>query len=171
MMVAVVRGPHVEVSDDDLLRISEENPGWKIERADDGGLLLSPTSTPGGAKSAEALGQLYMYAKRVGGKAYDAATGFKTPAGGVLSPDASWLSVEHVAAHRDDKGFWPIMPDIVVEVASPSDAWATVTKKIDKYIADGAGYAIAIDPSTRDVYERGTRPSDFALDITAIIEA
>jgi Uma2 family endonuclease len=170
-MMAVVRGPNVEVSDDDLLRISEENPGWKIERADDGALLLSPTSTPGGAKSAEALGQLYMYAKRVGGKAYDAATGFKTPGGGVVSPDASWLSAEHVAAHHDDAGFWPTMPDIVIEIASPSDAWRAVTSKIDKYIIDGAGYAVAINPQTRDVYERGNRPAAFALDIPAIVDA
>jgi hypothetical protein len=37
---------------------------------------VSPTSTKDGAKSGEAFVQLYLYAKRVGGKAYDSGTGF-----------------------------------------------------------------------------------------------
>ena len=63
------------------MRISSANPGWQIERADDGALLVSPTGTPGGAKSGEAFAQLYLFAKRAGGKTYDSNTGFKTPGG------------------------------------------------------------------------------------------
>jgi hypothetical protein len=59
----------------------------------------------------------------------------------------------------------------VIEVASPTDAWPTVVAKIDNYLVDGVRYAIAIDPATRAVYERGTKPEGLALDVDAIVDA
>jgi hypothetical protein len=73
--------------------------------------------------------------------------------------------------HRDDDGFWQVMPDAVMEVASKTDAWATLTFKIDKYVADGARYGIAVDPQTREIYEAGSRPAGLTIDIAAIIDA
>ena len=56
-------------------------------------MIMSPTHTNGGAKSAEALVQLYTFAKRAGGKAYDSSTGFNVgPGKNTLFPDASWVS-------------------------------------------------------------------------------
>lgn len=170
-MTAIIGGLHFAVSDDDLRRVSETNPGWQFERADDGALLVSPTSTPSGAKSGAAFVQLHAYAMTAGGKAYDAATGFKTPQGGVVSPNAAWLAAQRVALHQDDDGFWQVMPDIAVEVAGKTDTWPTVKRKIDKYVNDGAGYAVALNPSSREVYERGRPPAGFVLDATAIIDA
>jgi Uma2 family endonuclease len=171
-MTAIIGGAHLVVSDDDLLRISVENPGWQFERNDAGALLVSPpTLTPGGAKSGEAFGQLRDHAKRFGGKAFDAATGFKTPRGGVVSPAASWGSAERVAPFLSDHGFWQMMPDVVIEIAIKSDRWSRITAKIDKYAKDGAGYALAINPETGEIYERGTPPPGLALDIAAIIDA
>ncbi len=170
-MVACISGPTIHISDDDLIRISAENPGWHFERADDGSLLVSPTATTAGAKSGEAFVQLHAYAKRAGGKAYDAATGFATPAGGVVSPDAAWIRSEVIDRFREQNGYWPVVPDVVIEVASKSDSWTALVRKIDKYIADGARYAIAIDPATRTTYERGTCPAGLELDIDAIAEA
>ena len=168
-MPAIIKGPTL-FSDHDLQRLSETNPGWQFERSDDGALLVSPTARPGGSKSGEAFAQLYAYAKRAGGKAYDAQTGFKTPGGGVVSPDAAWLSDVAVRAHAGDDGYWQIMPDIVIEVVSKTDEWPVVVTKIDKYFDDGATYAIAIDPKSRETYERGTCPHDLELDIAAIVE-
>ena len=168
-MPAIIKGP-VLFSDDDLQRLSATNPGWQFERSDDGALLVSPTATPGGAKSGEAFAQLYAFAKTAGGKAYDAQTGFKTPAGGVVSPDAAWVSSARVFAHENDDGYWQMMPDVAIEVASKTDEWPLVKLKIDKYVLDGAGYAIAIDPRTREIYERGTRPATLVLDTDAVID-
>jgi len=171
-MTAIIGGAHVLISDDDLMRLSDENPGWQLERDDTGALLVTPpTSTQGGAKSGEAFKQLHDHAKRAGGKAFDAATGFKTPRGGIVSPDASWIGAERVAHFRDDTGFWQMMPDVVIEVASKSDRWSRITAKIDKYVADGAGYGIAINPETQETYQRGTPPPGLLLDIAAIIAA
>jgi Uma2 family endonuclease len=63
------------------------------------------------------------------------------------------------------------MPDVVIEIASPTDAWVEVKRKVDKHERDGATYAIAIDPKTHDVYARGRCPNDLVLDLEAISEA
>jgi len=170
-MAAVIRFAEAAVSDEELVRVSEANPGWRFERADNGALLVSPTATPGGAKSGEAFAQLHQYAKRAGGKAFDSSTGFKTPGGGVLSPDASWLNADRVATFAGDDGFWQVIPDVVIEIASKTDSWPQLQAEIDAYVSSGARYALAINPSTREEYSRGDAPADLALDITAIIGA
>jgi Uma2 family endonuclease len=63
------------------------------------------------------------------------------------------------------------MPDVVIEVASKTDAWDDVKAKIDKYSTDGAAFAVAINPDTCDVYELGTAPDGLSLNYVAIIEA
>ena len=63
------------------------------------------------------------------------------------------------------------MPDVAIEVASASDRWLDVVVKIDAYVANGAGYAVAVDPTTRERYERGTPPAGLTLDFDAIIDA
>lgn len=159
------------ISDGDLERISEANPGWQIERADDGSLVARPTSTNGGFKSGEAFAQLYAYAKKAGGKVCDAGTGFKTPAGGVVSPDAAWISAARIAEHAQEDGYWQTMPDVAIEVASKTESWNRVTAKIDKYLSDGAGFALAIDPESGATYAAGEPPEGLALDVAAIVAA
>jgi len=43
--------------------------------------------------------------------------------------------------------------------------------KIDRSIERGNTYAVAIDPRTREVAERGEAPADLTLDIDPIIDA
>jgi Uma2 family endonuclease len=62
-MPAIIKSS-ASFSDYDLQLLASANPGWQFERSDDGALLVSPTATPGGAKSGEAFAQLYAYAKR-----------------------------------------------------------------------------------------------------------
>ncbi len=166
-----VRG--LAISDDDLLRISEENEGWQVERDDDGSLIMSPNFSPGGFKSGEAHSQLDRYAKRVGGKAGDASTGYTMPTGAVLSPDASWVSPEQVVSVPPEgaQSYWKIVPVVVIEIRSATDAWSDTTAKVDRLLSYGATYAVAVDPETREVYERGCAPAGLSLDFDAIIDA
>ncbi len=161
------------VSDDDLVRLSHENPRYRFERDDNGTLRMSPTHSAGGAKSAEALLQLGDYMRSVGGKVYDSSTGFKMPRGGVRSPDASWLSAAHLAAliPEDRTGFWNVVPDVVIEVASESDEPGEAEAKIDMFCEHGSTYGAAVTPHTRKVYERGSPPPGLQLNFDAIIDA
>ena len=53
-MVISLHLPLVLVDDDDLVRVSEENPGYQFEREDDGTLTVSPNDTIGGGRSGKA---------------------------------------------------------------------------------------------------------------------
>ena len=57
-MAITLKTPLVLVNDDDLVRVSSENPGYRFEREEDGTVIVSPTHTKGGAKRGEAFGQL-----------------------------------------------------------------------------------------------------------------
>jgi len=162
------------VSDEDLVRLGELNPGWSFERDDDGATIVSPTNTQGGARSGEALFQLAAWARAgPGGVVYDSSTGFTMSTGAVRCPDAAWLSRERIDALPAEAktGFWRACPDVVVEVASEWDAWTDLVAKIDMYDREGARYAIAIDPLRRRIYERGEAPPGLRFDVNAIAAA
>jgi Uma2 family endonuclease len=134
-------------TDGDLVRVSRDNPGYRFEREEDGTIVASPTNTKGGVKSLEAAGQLRDYKKRVGGKAFDSSTG------------------------AESDGFWPLSPDVVIEVKSGSDIFGETIAKIEMFVERGTNYAVAIDPSTREVVQRGTPPPELLLDFDAISDA
>ena len=91
----------------------------------------------------------------------------------VRSPDASWLSQTRTDALTSEQreGFWPICPDVVVEIRSRSDTWQTVVAKVRMFQREGAGYAVAIDPFSREIVELGTPPPGLAFDFDKIMDA
>ena len=162
------------VSDGDLMRLGDLNPGWSFERDDEGAITVSPTSWKGGAASSEATRQLWVSVKAgAGGLVLESSTGFRMSTNAIRSPDASWVSQERFAAaavsHPDD--FYPGAPDVAIEIASPSDQWALVCAKIEMYAREGTTYAVALDPRTALVFALGRLPRGITLDLEAIIRA
>jgi len=173
-MAVWLRTPLVVENDADLIRVSRENLGYRFEREEDGTVVVSPTHTKGGAKSLAAAVQLYAFAKCVGGKAFDSSTGFAIgPRQRLYVPDASWVSAARIRSIAPEvaEKFWTLSPEVVIEVASASDLFPDVVKKIETYIERGTTYAVAIDPRTREVVEIGTAPAALELDSDAIIDA
>jgi Uma2 family endonuclease len=173
-MAVSLKLPLVLVDDADLVRVSEENPGYQFEREEDGTLTVSPTFTSGGARSGAAFFQLYEYAKAYGGRAFDSNAGFAIgPHRAIKSPDASWVSQSRIDSLNEIElaGFWPLSPDVAIEVRSISDDFRDTVAKIELYMRHGSRYAVAIDPFTRDVVERGEAPQAVSLDFDAIIDA
>jgi len=161
-------------TDDDLLRLSAANPEYRVERNDDGALVLSPTNWKSGAMEAEAAHQLSKYRERAGGAVFSSSAGFTMPGSGVKAPDASWISPERLAsvpAAEKAKAFPSIVPDVVIEIASPSDDWNTVVAKVKRFHQDGARFCVAIDPATKTVIQFGTAPEGLALDYQGIMSA
>jgi Uma2 family endonuclease len=173
-MVVRLRTPLVLVTDDDLERVSRENSGYRFEREDDGTIIVRPSHTKGGAKRGEACGQLHEYKKRVGGNAYASNSGFAIgPRKRIYAPSAAWVSQPCIDALTpvQASGFWPLSPDVAIEVKSDSDTFRNVVAKIVVYLERGSRYAVAIDPTTRDVVQRGIPPAGLVLDFDAIIDA
>jgi Uma2 family endonuclease len=165
--------PLVLVTDEDLVRVSNENPGYRFEREENGTLTVSPNFTIGGAQSGQAFYQLVEFTQRAGGRAFDSSAGFKIgKRGAVKSPDASWVSQPRIdrLTPAELAGFWPLSPDVAIEVKSVSDDFESTISKIKFYRKHGSAYAVAIDPATRRVVELGTAPDSLVLDFDKIVD-
>jgi Uma2 family endonuclease len=166
--------PFILVDDDDLYRVSRENSAYRFEREEDGAVNVSPNYTNGGRKSGRAFRQLDEYAEKAGGQAFDSSTGFHIgPGKRTWAPDAAWVSQKCIDALTDQQKakYWPISPDVAIEVASETDDFELTVSRAETFIERGGQYAVAIDPRTREVQPRGTPPPGLKLDFDAIIDA
>jgi Uma2 family endonuclease len=123
-----------------------ENREAVLELAADGRVIaMTPTGSETGARNSELLFQLKLYTNRVGGwKVFDSSSGFWLPDGSVVSPDASLLRLDRWQAlsTAERRSFAPLCPDLVVELASPSDEGprgvSALRQKMASYQANGA---------------------------------
>ena len=141
------------LSDEELRRISDDNPGWKFEVDADGELVINVYAGDESADVGSELGR-QVGNWRVGGgggRARDASAGYRmTDADGrirLLEPDVSWVSPERLAtATREDvKGAMSFNPDFVVEIRSPSDRLQDQQTKMDIWMHFGVRLGWLID--------------------------
>jgi Uma2 family endonuclease len=147
------------VTDDELVQISDRNPGFQFERDAQGVLVVTPTGSDAGRRTLELGSQLHAWATRDGtGIAFGSSTGFRLPDGSVRSPDASWVRRERweqlTAAER--AGFAPLCPDVVCEIASERDSAPELRRKMAVYLANGARLAVLVLPHSRTVEVYGS---------------
>jgi Uma2 family endonuclease len=139
--------------------LCQANPEAVLELAADGSLILmTPTGGETGARNAELSFQIYTWARGNGSwKSFDSSTGFRLPDNSVLSRDASLVALDRwqdlTAEQR--RGFAPICPDLVVELASPSDEGSrgltALRQKMTAYQRNGARLGWLLIPSERAV--------------------
>ena len=123
-----------------------ENREAVLELAADGQVLaMTPTGSETGGRNIELAFQLQRFARSgTTWKAFDSSTGFRLPDDSVLSPDASLVCLDRWLALTSEQpqGFAPLCPDLVVELASPSDegprALTALRSKMAAYQANGA---------------------------------
>ncbi len=106
-------------------KLCQANPEAVLELAADGSLIpMTPTGGETGALNANLLFQIQAWTRAAGGwKVFDSSTGFRLPDNSVLSPDVSLVDLDRWQAlsGAERRGFAPLCPDLVVELASPSD--------------------------------------------------
>jgi Uma2 family endonuclease len=144
--VALRLPPDLRLTPEQFALVCAENREAVLELAADGRVIaMTPTGSETGLRNGELLFQLKLYAKHGGGwKAFDSSTGFQLPDGSVVSPDASLIRLDRWQALSADerRGFAPLCPDLVVELASPSDEGprgvSALRAKMAAYQANGA---------------------------------
>ena len=147
----------------------QANPNAVLELSASGHLIsMTPTGGDTSARNSALIFALQAYARSSGcWKVFDSSGGFRLPDGSVLSPDASLVSMERWQALSPEqrRGFPPLCPDLVVELASPSDQGprgiSALRRKMSTYISNGAqlGWLLLPEQQSVEIWRAG-RPSN-----------
>ena len=147
------------LSPEQFAAVCSANPDAVLELDAAGNLIhMTPTGGETGARNSRLLMRLLAWADQLGGwQVFDSSTGFRLPDGSVLSPDASLVRLERWQALTPEqrRSFPPLCPDVVVDLASPSDqgprAVAALRQKMAAYQANGAQLGWLLIPEERAV--------------------
>jgi Uma2 family endonuclease len=148
--------------------VCEANPNAVLELAADGQLIrMTPTGGETGRRNTKLIYQLTHWARSQGGwEVFDSSSGFRLPDGSVLSPDASVVRLDRWQALSAEqrRGFPPMCPDLVVELASASDEGPrgaeALRRKMAGYQANGARLGWLLFPEERavEIWRPGAEP-------------
>ena len=140
--------------------LCQANPDAVLELDASGRLIhMTPTGSETGSRN-QTLGALLWIAVRTAHlplTLFDSSTGFCLADGSVLSPDASVVRQDRWQALTPEqrRGFAPLCPDLVVELASPSDAGprglTALRRKMATYQANGAQLGWLLIPDQQAV--------------------
>jgi Uma2 family endonuclease len=123
--------PALRLTPEQFALLCVENFEQVLELASDGQVLaMTPTCSETGARNSHIEMSLLFWAAQQGGwKVFGSSSGFPLPADTVLSPEQR-------------RGFAPLWPDLVVELATPSDhgprGLTALHSMIAAYQANGA---------------------------------
>jgi len=151
--------PELKLTPVQFALVCAENREAVLELAADGSLVvMTPTGSETGARNTRLEMRLLLWADQHGGwKVFGSSSGFHLPDGSVLSPDASLVALDRWQALSAEqrRGFAPLCPDLVVELASPSDEGvrgiAALRRKMDAYQRNGARLGWLLLPEQRAV--------------------
>ena len=151
--------PDLRLTPEQFELVCAENREAVLELAADGQLIaMTPTGSETGARNSRLEMRLLLWADQQGGwKVCGSSSGFRLPDGSVLSPDASVIRLERWQALslEERRSFAPLCPDLVVELASPSDAGprglTALREKMAAYQANGARLGWLLIPQDQAV--------------------
>ena len=164
-MTAVEIPERFQLTPEQFDRLALANETVRLELTPQGELLvMPPTGLETGGSNAALTQQLKNWADRDGtGWVVDSSTLFALPNGARRSPDAAWISAERIASltEKQRQGIPPLVPDFVIELASPSDLqaqrYADLQAKMREYIDNGTRLGWLIEPRAKrvEIYRPG----------------
>jgi Uma2 family endonuclease len=140
--------------------LCQANPEAVLELAADGSLILmTPTGSETGGRNGALSGLLWqaLKASALPLKLFDSSTGFRLADNSVVSPDAALVALDRWQALTAEqrRSFAPLCPDLVVELASPSDegprGLTALRQKMAAYQRNGARLGWLLIPAERAV--------------------
>jgi Uma2 family endonuclease len=121
----------------------------------DGAIVMAPpASYPHGDVAAQLIVAIGSHANSRGiGRVYESSTGFELPTGDTVAPDVAFISNERYAIGPAPLPgeMLRIVPDLAIEVLSPSTAVRDRTEKKTAYARSGVNEYWLVDSKTRCV--------------------
>jgi Uma2 family endonuclease len=152
--VHVPRALHLD--DDRLLALCEANRDLRIERNAHGDLeIMPPTGAETGTRNSDLNCDFVIWARADGrGRVFDSSTGFLLPSGAMRAPDLAWVRRERLTAlsRGQKRKFLPLVPDCLIELASPNDKTDALHAKMREWRAAGVPLGWLILPDRRQVW-------------------
>lgn len=145
----------LRVSDEQFLQFVQANPELRLERTAAGELIImAPAGSESSSYNSELTTDVTLWnRKQALGKVFDSSSGFRLPNGAIRAPDVAWIEQsrwQELSAEQR-KGFAPICPDFVIELASETDPVQTLQIKMQEYLENGCLLGWLIIPRTRTV--------------------
>ena len=147
--------PQWELTEQCLMEIASLNDPWRFERNAEGALEIVPPPGPLSSKrGVQILIQIAAWILNGGfGDLFESSAGFRLGDSSIRAADVSWVSDERLAGvELDHEGAWPVCPDFVVEIRSPSDRLPQQQAKMRQWMANGARLGWLIDPFSDAVW-------------------
>ena len=143
---------------EDLGRLHAAFPDFRMELVNGEIRIMSPSGGESGAVSAKIVARLVVWVEdRRLGQVFDSSTGFVLPnqTKDVRAPDAAFVRADRLP--KTPRGYIEVVPDLMVEVRSPSDSLTKLREKIQSFFAVGTEVGILVDPKSRtvEVYRPG----------------
>jgi Uma2 family endonuclease len=130
---------------------------------------MTPAGGEHGYLSIRFGGLLSVYVdERKLGAVFGAETGFilRRDPDTVRAPDVAFISKERDAEAMRERGFITTVPNLVVEVISPSDTYTEVEAKVGEWLLAGCQMVVLVNPRNRTlkVYRSQTDILVFTID-------
>jgi len=151
----------MHVTDEQFRQLARANPDLRMERTAEGVLIvMPPTGSEGGNYNAELNADVVIWNRQTQlGKVFDSSTGFHLPNGAIRAPDIAWVAQQRwdTLTPEQRKGFAPLCPDFIIELASETDDLDDLRAKMQEYLDNGCRLGWLIDPKTHqaEIYRPG----------------
>lgn len=164
-MGTLMATPHAKLlTADDLAQLADD--GWRYDLIEGELFRMPPTGGDHGYVGSELHGHIWNHVRRHRlGKVYGAETGFylaRNP-DTVIGPDVAFLRADR--APERNRGYLELVPDLAVEVRSPTDRKAYVDGKVTRYMAASVPLLWYVDPRRQKVtiYRPDREPSTLGI--------
>lgn len=145
-----------KITDEELVKLSLNNPQLRFERNADGSLVtMAPIGSISGNREAKAIAYLLHWVETHQlGEVFSSSTGFKLPNSAIRSPDVAFVATDNLpqAWKEKEDEFLNLAPDFIIEIRSKSDSLSKLKAKMEEYRDNGVKLGWLIDPQHKQAF-------------------